>query len=221
MQKTDLTGTVISYYTIGTETRKNGKKAYTCLCICGVTKIVEAGNLRTAEKWGKTASCGCMKAPSISKTNTKHGQKNTRLYTIWAGMKARANNTRSENSRAAGKDVQYLNNNICICNEWLNFTPFYKWAIYNGYNDSLTIDRIDNLGDYTPSNCQWITTEENSSKDSLGVSNQKCRKLTNDDILVVRELLSNDVHQTDIARRFNVDRTTISNVKLGKCICYQ
>ena len=60
---------------------------------------------------------------------------------------------------------RYGGRGIKVCDEWENdFQAFYNWAMSNGYRDDLTIDRIDNDGDYEPSNCQWITQAENTSK---------------------------------------------------------
>ena len=57
---------------------------------------------------------------------------------------------------------RYGGRGISICEEWLTFPPFYEWSIANGYNDDLTIDRIDNSGNYEPSNCKWSTQQEQS-----------------------------------------------------------
>jgi hypothetical protein len=59
----------------------------------------------------------------------------------------------------------YGGRGITVCDEWReDFQTFYDWAMANGYSDDLTIDRIDNDGDYEPSNCQWITQAENTRK---------------------------------------------------------
>jgi len=60
----------------------------------------------------------------------------------------------------------YGNKGIKICDEWLNdFKAFYNWSMANGYTEELTIDRIDNKGNYYPENCQWLTNSENAGKD--------------------------------------------------------
>lgn len=85
----------------------------------------------------------------------KHGGKGTRLYRIWTAMKTRCYN---HNSQAYHN---YGLRGIKVCDEWLNdFGEFKKWAYDNGYNECLTIDRVDNDGDYTPDNCKWSTVLE-------------------------------------------------------------
>lgn len=84
-----------------------------------------------------------------------HGKTNTRLFRIWAHIKDRCfnvNNDAYKNYGARG---------IIMCSEWKNdFMSFYNWAIANGYNEVLTIDRKNNNGNYEPSNCRWISVKE-------------------------------------------------------------
>ena len=56
----------------------------------------------------------------------------------------------------------YGGRGITYCQEWGKFEPFYEWALENGYSENLTLDRIDNDGDYTPENCKWSTQHEQS-----------------------------------------------------------
>ena len=84
--------------------------------------------------------------------------KRTHLYCIWDSMKRRcekSNNRHYERYGARG---------IRVCSQWHDFKSFEQWALTNGYRDGLSIDRIDNDGDYCPDNCQWITLPDNTSK---------------------------------------------------------
>ena len=86
--------------------------------------------------------------------NTKHGMSRTRLYACWKGMKGRCN-------RKSGICYhRYGGRGITYCDEWEDFKPFMEWALTNGYSDDLTLDRIDNDGDYCPDNCRWATQKQ-------------------------------------------------------------
>ena len=86
-----------------------------------------------------------------------------RLHNIWHGMKQRCNNP-----HATGY-CYYGEKGIKVCKEWSAFIPFAKWALANGYTNSLSIDRIDSNKDYEPSNCRWVTAKTQCNNTSRNV----------------------------------------------------
>lgn len=157
----DLTGQKFNRLTV-IKRVKNNKKAtkWLCRCDCGNIIEVQAGNLKN----GHTKSCGCYfleiekKRKDKENPSYKHGKSKTRLYSIWRGMKKRC---------FLSTHIYYKNyggRGISVCKEWKeNFMNFYNWAIENGYNEKLTIDRINVDGDYEPSNCRWATYKEQAN----------------------------------------------------------
>lgn len=92
-----------------------------------------------------------------------HGMYGTRMNHIWANMRVRCN-------CKTNKDYpDYGGRGIRVCEEWDEFINFYKWAMSNGYDDSLSLDRIDVNGDYCPENCRWITMAEQQSNKRTNV----------------------------------------------------
>lgn len=137
----------------------NGRNQWECLCDCGNKKTAITSSLTT----GRVKSCGCLMREESSKRmkemRRKKGKRHKRLSTIWLNMKNRCYNPKSTSYKNYGEKK------IEICKEWRDsFENFYDWAIKNGYNDTLTLDRINTNGNYEPMNCRWVTqkTQQNN-----------------------------------------------------------
>ena len=121
--------------------------------------------------------------------NHKHGESKTRLHNIWIGLKHRR-----------------YDYNVPICKEWSSYVEFSSWSRNNGYDENLTIDRINTSKGYNPNNCQWITHAENCGKDKRIFTDEQKIQLTS-----VRAELG--LTQIQFATMFGVSRKTVQRAE--------
>jgi hypothetical protein len=118
--------------------------AYPCDCDCGARKDIALGRLTS----GRARSCGCRyQAP-------RHGENRSRIHRCWTKFRQRCSNPRDPDYKNyGGRGITYA-----TC--WTQYEAFRDWALANGYQNNLTLERKDVNGNYEPNNCTWATQKE-------------------------------------------------------------
>ena len=137
---------------------------WNCICDCGKTKILRGNTLLTKN----TKSCGCLRIDTYKHPIfTTHGLSSGRIYEQWKGIKKRCYNSKGKQYK------DYGGRGINVCDDWKNsFLLYFKWAMENGYSETLSIDRINNENDYCPENCKFSTSKEqnNNKRNNINIT---------------------------------------------------
>lgn len=137
--------------------RSNGYKRRVGIFICPHCKNEFKARFEHIENHN-VHSCGCMKGKLISAKKTTHGMCRNPLYQVYRNMITRCYNKNNHRYKWYGL------RGITVCDDWKNnVESFLNWASLNGYKKGVEIDRIDNDGNYEPSNCRFITHIENAN----------------------------------------------------------
>lgn len=198
-KRIDLTGKRYGLLTVLKLDHIKGRKRvgyWLCRCDCGNLKVINSNDLRN----GSTIACGHLQGGK-----SKYSIQNKKLYKRWSHIISRCNNPR---------DISYKNygaRGIKVCKEWLDYENFSKWAIENGNDENLEIDRINvNLG-YSPKNCRFVTKLENARN-----KRNSLKYIYNGQEISLKEL----------ADKFNIDYKTLwarlnkSKMSLEKALVY-
>lgn len=163
----DMKGVRVGYLTVIDQSHlppnSSGEVKWLCVCDCGKEVHRTGAYLRRPDK--NNQSCGCQ----IGKDKVIHGMDGTKIYYIWSGMKKRCYNKNASNYHLYG------GRGIRVCNRWKNsFVAFFEDFGHN-YKEGLSIDRIDNDGDYEPGNVKWATAKEqaNNRRDNNIISTNR------------------------------------------------
>ena len=175
-----------------------------CICECSNYKIASAHEL----KQKTVQSCGCLNDQKRKENNRKHGLYQHPLYNVWRDMKQRCYNPNSEYyDRYGGRGIK-------VCAEWKDdFLTFYNDMIV-GYEPGLTLDRIDNDGDYCKENCRWITNkDQQNNKSSNTLINYYGEDYT---LSQLGEIFGGGKTSSDVANRINIGWTLDESLYLPK-----
>lgn len=120
------------------------KDGYNCKCDCGNDYFMPF-EMRGYYIRGRNKSCGCYRAMETHGLSYK-----SPVWQVWKNMRRRCYDVKNKRFK------HYGGKGITVCDEWQDFKNFHDWAMNNGYQKGLTLDRINNDGNYEPNNCRWV-----------------------------------------------------------------
>lgn len=192
----DISGWQFGYLTAIIRNFSERHCSWICSCSCGNIKTIQAGHLH-----GKyIVSCGCQTKIIKIKKKTTHGQSKSKIYKTWLGIR----------NRCSEINEHYSLRGITICEEWKNdFTQFYSFVkeLQNFNIKGMTLDRIDNNGNYEPGNVRWATAEEQAQNKRNNVINMEIAKQI--------KFLSKTKKCSEIAKIFNIKPINVGNIIRG------
>lgn len=138
--------------------RKHRKHWWLCECECGGSVELNTSSITSNNP---TKSCGCLRKETVLLNRPdphKHGFHKHPLYSIWHGMNQRCYNPKND------RYIYYGLKGIKIEEDFSEVVRFITWGLENGWEEGLTIDRVNSHKNYTASNCEWVTRSENSRR---------------------------------------------------------
>lgn len=171
-----------------------------CVCACGNTVTSYEANMRN----GSATSCGCTRAERTAKLRRTHGKSRHGAFHSWCAMIARC--TKPDNPAYA----YYGGRGIKVCEAWMTF-PGFLADMGRSWRRGLTIERVDNSGNYEPSNCVWATRKEQTQNRRP----KNTEKLDPDKVRQIRKMLTN-IPRKDIASLFGVSVNSIHAIAAGR-----
>ena len=152
------------------DNKPNGKSQWHCRCDCGQNPLVGTAEMRN----GEATSCGCLRRETTGLLHTKHNKSKTPEFRTWAAMINRCTNK-------GGNDYHYYGGRgIQVCQRWLDSFEMFLADMGEKPTPKHTIERVNNNGNYEPSNCKWATRLEQGQNTRRSRRNREAEALKED-----------------------------------------